>query len=149
MLARRGEGRFESCSAGSQPKGEVHPLALALLEDRGFDTSGLRSKSWDELAQAGASQLDFVFTVCDNAAGETCPVWPGRPVTAHWGIADPAAATGTEAERRAAFERAYAELERRIDLFLQLDLEMLEPGDLAARLREIGRIEGATEGVKS
>jgi protein-tyrosine-phosphatase len=114
ILARRGGGRYRAFSAGSQPRGEVHPLALALLEERGHDIAGLRSKSWDEFAAPGAPAMDRIVTVCDNAAGEACPVWPGRPAVAHWGLPDPAAVEGSDAERRDAFLRTYEELDRRI-----------------------------------
>lgn len=138
ILGRLGAGRFEACSAGSHPRGEVHPLALAELSARGYETAGLRSKSWEELAVPGAPPLDFVFTVCDAAAGETCPIWPGQPLTAHWGVEDPAAFEGPEEEQRRRFRRAYVELARRIDLFRSLGLESLERLTLQARLDAIG-----------
>jgi arsenate reductase (thioredoxin) len=144
ILNREGKGRFRAFSAGSQPKGEPNPHALTLLRTAGYDISALRSKSWNEFAQAGAPQLDFVFTVCDNAAGETCPFWPGQPMTAHWGIPDPAAATGTEAEIGVAFNDAYRMLKRRIELFLALPIDKLDRMVLGARLKDIGRSEGAT-----
>jgi protein-tyrosine-phosphatase len=137
ILARRGAGRFEALSAGSHPRGSVDPLALEALVENGFDVAPFRSKSWDELASAPA--LDFVFTVCDAAARETCPVWPGEPVTANWAMPDPAAATGTLAERRWAFRRAYAELDRRIEIFTSLSIESLGRLALARRVAEIGR----------
>jgi arsenate reductase len=115
--------RFRGYSAGSHPKGAVHPLALQLLQEIGYDVSGLRSKSWDEFAQPGAPHMDFIITVCDNAAAEVCPVWPGHPATAHWGIADPAAVTGSDAERRRAFREAMMALRARIELFAQLPLD--------------------------
>ncbi|SLN56075.1 arsenate reductase ArsC [Oceanibacterium hippocampi] len=139
ILNRKGAGRFRAYSAGSQPSGKVHPMALDLLGQTGHDTAGLRSKSWEEFAAAGAPALDFVFTVCDNAANEVCPVWPGQPMTAHWGIPDPAAATGTEAERRLAFAKAYRLLNNRIDLFLSLPIAALDRMTLQRQLREIGR----------
>ncbi|MEZ4334793.1 MAG: arsenate reductase ArsC [Myxococcota bacterium] len=139
ILDRLGAGRFEAHSAGSHPRGEVHPLALELLRERGDDTSRLRSKPWDELAGPGAPVLDFVFTVCDSAAGEPCPIWPGQPVTAHWGMADPAAFTGSIDEQRWLFRRAHRELERRIDLFTQLPFEALDRLALRARLEAIGK----------
>ncbi len=120
ILNRLGGGRVHAFSAGSQPRGAVHPLALELLDEEGLATAGLRSKSWDEYAAPGAPPIDLVFTVCDNAAAETCPVWPGRPAAAHWGIPDPAAAIGTESERRRAFRTAYEALEVRIKRFVAL-----------------------------
>lgn len=140
ILNRRGEGRFRAWSAGSFPKGEVHPQALSLLRRLGYDTADLRSKSWDEFAGPEAPELDFIVTVCDNAAGEACPIWPGRPITAHWGVPDPAAATGTEAEVALAFAEAYRMLDRRIGLFLSLPVEKLESQSLKARMDEIGRL---------
>ena len=138
-------GRFRAYSAGSQPKGAVHPQALRMLEKLGHPTEGLRSKSWDEFAAAGAPPLDFIVTVCDNAAGEVCPVWPGKPVTAHWGIPDPAAAEGSEAEVALAFGEAYKQLSRRISLFLALPIEALSQQSLQARMREIGESADQTE----
>ena len=139
ILNREGKGRFRAFSAGSFPKGQVHPEALSLLAELGHPTDGLRSKSWDEFAADGAPNLDFIFTVCDNAAGEVCPIWPGKPVTAHWGIEDPAA---VEDERqRAAFWTAYQALKQRIDLFLALPLESIDELSLSNRLREIGGAE--------
>lgn len=126
LINHWGKGKCVGLSAGSHPKGAVHPLALELLESRGLPTGTLRSKSWDEFAGPGAANLDFVFTVCDNAAGEVCPYWPGQPVTAHWGIADPAAVEGTIAQQRQAFIRAYTLLEARIRLFLSLPLGTLD-----------------------
>jgi arsenate reductase len=123
LLNQRGQGRFVGYSAGSHPKGQVHPLALELLKDMNVSIEGLRSKSWDEFAKPGAPAMDFVITVCDDAARETCPVWPGRPATAHWGIADPAAVRGSEQERRAAFRAAFSELDRRIRAFTRLPAE--------------------------
>src|SRR6476660_6498409 len=126
ILNKIGSGRFRAWSAGSQPKGRVNPRTLTLLRGLGFDTSGFRSKSWNEFAKPGAPALDFVFTVCDNAAGEACPVWPGKPITAHWGVPDPAAVEGTDEEKRAAFREAMNALRRRIELFVALPLEKLE-----------------------
>ena len=141
ILNHEGAERFRAFSAGSYPKGQVHPGAIALLRQLGHATEGLRSKSWDEFAADGAPELDFIFTVCDNAAGEVCPIWPGKPVTAHWGIEDPAA---DESEGgRAAFWTAYQALKRRIDLFLALPLESLDEMTLQNRLRDIGRSEPA------
>jgi arsenate reductase len=145
ILNREGRGRFKAFSAGSQPKGAVNPRTLDLLRKFNYDVATLRSKSWAEFAKPGAPDLDFVFTVCDNAAGESCPLWPGQPITAHWGIPDPAAASGTEAEIALAFKDAYRMLNRRIDLFLALPIQKLDRLVLTTRLKEIGRGEGATE----
>jgi len=139
ILAHRGAGRFRSFSAGSHPNGRVNPFALALLERLGWPTDGYRSKSWDEFAVPGAPPLHFVFTVCDNAAGEVCPVWPGQPVTAHWGIPDPAAVEGTEMQKTEAFREAFRVLDRRVELFTSLPLASLEGLSLVQRLRDIGR----------
>lgn len=139
LINKRGAGRFVGHSAGSYPKGKVHPFALDLLQTSGFDTTGLRSKSWDEFAAPGAPHLDFVFTVCANAAGEVCPVWPGHPVTSHWGIADPAAVEGSEEERRRAFLDAFVALESRIDLFTSLPIESLDRIRLREQLDAIGK----------
>ena len=138
IMNREGAGRFQAFSAGSQPRGTVNPHTLALLASLGFDTSGYRSKSWDEFAQPGAPALDFVFTVCDDAAGETCPVWPGQPMTAHWGVPDPAKATGTEAEIALAFADAYRMLGNRISVFLSLPMSTLDRLSLQTRLNAIG-----------
>jgi len=127
ILNDRGRGRFRAFSAGSHPKGAVHPQALALLERLGLPTEGLRSKAWDEFARPGAPPLDFVFTVCDDAAGEVCPIWPGQPVTAHWGQPDPAAVEGTALEKANAFREAFRTLEERIDLFLSRPLPTAAP----------------------
>jgi arsenate reductase len=137
LVNRLGRGRFKGFSAGSTPKGAVHPLALQLLEHLKLPTSGMRSKSWDEFAAPGAPPLDFIFTVCDNAAGEMCPAWPGRPLTAHWGIPDPAGVEGSDAARRAAFRQAYDELERRIEAFMNLPIESLDRAQLQQRLRAL------------
>lgn len=142
LLNRDGSGRFRAFSAGSFPKGEVHPIALSLLEELGFSTGGLRSKSWDEFAVPGAPEIDFVFTVCDDAAGELCPVWPGHPITAHWGIEDPAKVEGPG--QREAFQRALAYLRNRISLFLALPLEGVERMSLQDGLGTIGQGEGGT-----
>ncbi|MFH1795972.1 MAG: arsenate reductase ArsC [Pseudomonadota bacterium] len=139
ILARAGQGRFRAFSAGSQPKGEVHPYALDLLKHLNHDTAFARSKNWEEFAAPGAPVMDFVFTVCDNAAAETCPVWPGQPMTAHWGVPDPAAVEGTEAEKRLAFADAYRMLNNRISIFVSLPLRSLDRLTLQGRLREIGR----------
>jgi arsenate reductase len=140
LLDHWGRGRFKGYSAGSFPKGAVHPLAFDLLENADLDTSGLRSKSWDEFAKSGALEMDFVFTVCDQAAGEICPIWPGNPVIAHWGVADPAAVEGTEAEKRKAFREAYLVLENRIKLFTSLRLEALDRLAVERNVDEIGRL---------
>ena len=144
ILNKVGAGRFRASSAGSQPKGKVHPETLRLLQGLGYDTSGFRSKSWGEFAKPGAPALDFVFTVCDNAAGETCPVWPGQPMTAHWGVPDPAAATGTPAEIALAFKDAYRMLHQRIGIFAALPLRALDQLSLQRKLDEIGRMASAT-----
>ena len=144
ILGKVGAGRFHAYSAGSQPKGQVNPHAVELLQSLGYDTSALRSKSWSEFAEAGAPALDFVFTVCDNAAGETCPVWPGQPMTAHWGVPDPADATGSTAEIGLAFKDAYRMLWRRIEVFAALPIHSLDRLTLQNRLTDIGRMEGAT-----
>lgn len=144
ILNRLGVGKFRAFSAGSQPKGQVHPETIRLLQSLGYDVSRLRSKSWSEFADPGAPLLDFVFTVCDNAAGETCPVWPGQPMTAHWGVPDPAEATGTQAEIALAFKDAYRMLERRIGIFTSLPLRSFDHLSLQKKLREIGRPNDAT-----
>jgi arsenate reductase len=140
-----GRGRFRSFSAGSFPKGRVHPLALELLKSMNLPSEGLRSKSWDEFAAPEAPPLDFIFTVCDNAAGEVCPVWPGKPMTAHWGIADPAAVEGSDADKAWAFRKAFKELETRIKSFTQLPIASLDPMTLREKLRAIGQQPTATE----
>lgn len=134
-----GRGRFRGFSAGSHPKGEVHPIALALLEHMKLPTAGLRSKPWDEFASPAAPRLDFVFTVCDDAAGEVCPVWPGQPMTAHWGVPDPAAVEGGETDKWLAFRAAFRQLENRIELFTALPLGSLDRLKLQERLDAIGR----------
>lgn len=145
LLNSLGAGRFRAFSAGSHPKGAVHPLALDMLEENDIPVGGLRSKSWDEFALPGAPQMDFVFTVCDDAAGEACPLWPGHPITAHWGIPDPAAVTGTPLARRAAFEDAYRFMRNRITAFISLPLASIDRLSLEARLRGIGALEGSTD----
>ena len=145
ILNRAGLGRFKAYSAGSHPKGQVNPRTLDLLRKLNYDVSTLRSKSWAEFAKPGAPDLDFVFTVCDDAAGESCPIWPGQPMTAHWGIPDPAAATGTEAEIALAFKDAYRMLHQRIAIFVALPIRSLDQLSLQARLKDIGRMQGATE----
>jgi protein-tyrosine-phosphatase len=144
ILNKIAKGKFVAYSAGSQPKGQVNPHALSLLGRLGFSTQGYRSKSWDEFARPGAPPLDFVFTVCDNAAGESCPVWPGQPMTAHWGVPDPAEATGSPAEIALAFKDAYRMLHQRIAVFAALPIRSLDALSLQQRLKEIGRMEGAT-----
>jgi arsenate reductase len=147
ILNRAGQGHFRAFSAGSQPKGKAHPYTLDLLRKLHFDVSGLRSKSWLEFAQADSPKLDFVFTVCDNAAGETCPVWPGQPMTAHWGVPDPAAAIGTEAEIRFAFADTLRMLTNRINIFVSLPLEKLDRLSLQKRIEEIGKTKDAAAPV--
>lgn len=144
ILRKDGADRFRAFSAGSAPKGAVHPLALRTLERLDYPADGMRSKSWLEFAAPDAPVMDFVFTVCDNAAGETCPVWPGQPMTAHWGIEDPAEANGTEMENRAAFMTAFRYLKNRIGTFASLPLRSIDKLSLGTKLREIGRSEGAT-----
>jgi len=141
LLDHWGGGRFKAHSAGSFPKGTVHPLTLDLLERLHLSAGGLRSKSWDEFARSDAPLMDFVFTVCDQAAGEVCPVWPGNPVTAHWGIPDPAAVEGTEEGRRQAFREAYQRLEARIKLFVALPIDKLDRLALKRHADQIGRSE--------
>jgi len=138
ILNRAGQGNFRAFSAGSQPKGQVHPYARDLLTKLHYDVTGLRSKSWQEFSGPHAPKLDFVFTVCDNAAQETCPVWPGQPMTAHWGVPDPAAASGTEAEVRLAFADALRMLTNRIDIFVSLPLRSLDKLTLQRQLESIG-----------
>jgi arsenate reductase len=137
--------RFNAFSAGSHPKGTVNPYAIELLQKNRLPTEGLRSKSWDEFAQPGAPPLDFVFTVCDNAAGEVCPVWPGQPMTAHWGIDDPAAVEGSDEQKRKAFFKAYTELSRRLSIFVSLPMDKLDRLALKKRLDEIGKVTERTE----
>jgi protein-tyrosine-phosphatase len=139
LLNKRVQGQFRAFSAGSHPAGRVNPFALELLQRMGYATDRLRSKSWGEFAAPGAPELDFVFTVCDNAAGEVCPMWPGQPITAHWGVPDPAAVEGTDEQKRKAFDEAFRILERRISLFLSLPIRSLEQLVLQERLSEIGR----------
>jgi arsenate reductase (thioredoxin) len=139
ILNREGRGRFRAFSAGSHPKGQVHPFALELLKKMNHPTADLRSKSWDEFAAPGAPTLDFVFTVCDNAASEVCPFWPGQPMTAHWGVPDPAAAAGSDAERHLAFADAYRMLTNRISVFTSLPIRSIDRLTLQRRLEEIGR----------
>jgi arsenate reductase len=140
-----GRGRFVGYSAGSAPKGKVHPIALQLLEHLNMPTAGMRSKSWNEFEKPEAPKLDFVFTVCDNAAAEACPVWPGQPMTAHWGVADPAAVEGSDTDKWLAFRQAFRELESRIKIFTSLPIKSLDRVKLQERLRDIGRSRPADE----
>lgn len=144
ILRKEGAGRFRAFSAGSQPKGTVNPFALKVLAGYDYPIDGLRSKSWDEFAGADAPAMDFIITVCDNAAGEACPFWPGKPATAHWGIEDPAAVEGPDIAREAAFVAAFKYLKNRITLLTSLPLTSLDELALTARLHAIGRIDGAT-----
>jgi arsenate reductase len=144
ILQKDGQGRFRAFSAGSQPKGAVNPVALKVLAALDYPSEGFRSKPWDEFAVPGAPVMDFVFTVCDSAAGEACPVWPGQPMTAHWGIEDPAAVEGTEVEKERAFSTAARYMKSRIGAFLSLPLDSIDHMALGARLRGIGDLEGTT-----
>ena len=144
ILRKEGAGRFNAYSAGSQPKGTVSPFALKVLRELGYPSKGFRSKSWSEFADPGAPVMDFVFTVCDSAAGEACPVWPGQPMTAHWGIEDPAAVEGPDIEKERAFVQAAKYLKNRISMFLNLPLASIDQLSLQRRLRDIGRTEGST-----
>ena len=148
ILNRLGAGKFFAYSAGSNPKGQVHPETIRLLHSLGYDISGLRSKSWSDFARPGAPPLDFVFTVCDDAAGETCPVWPGQPTTAHWGVLDPPAAQGSSAEVALAFKDAYRMLHQRIAVFMALPIRSRDQLSLQSKLKEIGRRDGATAKAK-
>lgn len=147
ILAAEGADRFRAFSAGSQPKGEVHPLAIETLERFGCPTGGLRSKSWDEFEQPEAPVLDFVFTVCDSAAGEACPIWPGQPITAHWGIEDPSSIEGDRLTQARAFATAFRQLKNRIGAFAVLPLDRLDRASLAARLRGIGQDIGTADAL--
>ncbi len=149
ILRKDGAGRFNVFSAGSQPKGAVNPYAIKTLEAYGYPTDGFRSKNWEEFATPDAPTLDFVFTVCDNAAGEVCPVWPGQPMTGHWGIEDPAAVEGSDVEKRRAFNLAFRYLKTRISLLLATPIARLDKMALKNRLREIGQSEGATDKAES
>ena len=144
ILAKDGAGRFQAFSAGSQPKGEVNPFALKVLESFGYPATGFRSKNWEEFSGPDAPTMDFVFTVCDGAAGEVCPIWPGQPMTAHWGIEDPAAVQGTDIEKEAAFVQAFRYLKNRISVFTALPIRNLDDIALETKLREIGQAAGAT-----
>lgn len=144
ILRKDGAGRFAAFSAGSRPKGTVNPFALKVLKDFGYPADGFRSKSWDEFAGPDAPRMDFVFTVCDGAAGEACPVWPGQPVTAHWGIEDPAAVEGADIDKERAFVQAFRFMKNRISAFLALPVASLDEASLTAKLRRIGTLEGAS-----
>jgi len=148
ILNKVGAGKFRAYSAGSQPKGRLNPHTIQLLQSLGYDSSSFRSKSWNEFAKPGAPPLDFAFTVCDNAAGEICPLWPGQPMTAHWGIPDPAEAAGSPAEIALAFKDAYRMLRQRIGVFTALPIRSLDQLSLQQRLREIGLMDGATAKAK-
>jgi arsenate reductase (thioredoxin) len=144
ILRKEGPGRFRSFSAGSQPKGTVNPFAIKVLRHMNYPVDDLRSKSWEEFARADAPVMDFVFTVCDNAAGEACPIWPGQPMTAHWGIEDPAAVEGSDLEKEAAFVAAFRYLKNRIAAFASLPFASIDSLSLGTKLRDIGRMDGAT-----
>ena len=148
VLQKDGAGRFRAFSAGSQPKGIVNPFALKTLESFGYPADGFRSKGGEEFAGSGAPVMDFVFTVCDSAAGESCPIWPGQPMTAHWGIPDPAAVEGTDIEKQAAFNEAFRYLRNRIGAFINLPIKSVDKLALGAQLRDIGRMDGATDRTK-
>ncbi len=148
ILRKDGAGRFNAFSAGSQPKGVVNPSALATLEAYDYPTDGFRSKSWDEFVGAAAPKMDFIFTVSDTAAGEVSPIWPGEPMAAHWGIADPAAVEGSDVDRQITFNLAFRYMRNRISLFLATPIERLDKTTLQSRLREIGEIEGATDATR-
>jgi arsenate reductase len=148
ILRKDGAGRFRAFSAGSQPKGVVNPFALKTLEAFGYPSDGFRSKSWEEFASPDAPAMDFVFTVCDSAAGETCPIWPGQPMTAHWGIPDPASVEGADFQKLAAFSDAFRYMRNRIGAFVSLPMMSIDAMSLGAKLRDIGRIDGATAKAK-
>ena len=139
ILNKLAGGRFRAFSAGSQPRGEVHPMAIKLLQTQGIDSSFARSKAWDEFTGENEPQMDFIFTVCDSAAGEACPIWPGKPITAHWGVPDPAAAEGSETDRYLAFVQTWRLLAHRIELFLSLPIDRIDRLTLSSRLGEIGQ----------
>lgn len=148
ILRKEGKSKFNAFSAGSQPKGVVNPFALKTLAEYGYPTDGFRSKSWEEYAKPDAPIMDFVFTVCDGAAGEACPIWPGQPMTAHWGISDPASVEGTDLERQAAFNTAFRYLKNRITAFVNLPIKSIDQLALGSHLHEIGRMDGATNHAK-
>ena len=145
ILARDGQGKFRAYSAGSQPKGMVNPFAIKVLQNFGYSTEGLSSKSWDVFASSDAPKMDFVFTVCDNAAGETCPLWPGQPMTAHWGIADPASVEGTDLDKERAFIEAFRFMRNRIQAFISLPMSAIDKLALKQELSTIGLMEDATK----
>jgi arsenate reductase len=147
-MNKLGRGKFRAYSAGSQPSGEINPFARRMLEKLGYDMSNVRSKSWSEFVKPGAPVFDFVFTVCDDAAGETCPIWPGQPMTAHWGIPDPSRAKGTDVEIATVFNETHRMLAMRIGIFLSLPVKKLSALSLQSKLRDIGRMEGATARAK-
>ena len=149
ILNQEGAGKFQAFSGGCEPHPQIHPRALALLENEGYETDALRPKSWDDFVRPDAPDLHFVFTLCDDTAGETCPLWPGQPITAHWGIPDPALASGSDAEVALAFDETFGMLRRRIDLLLALPIVKLDRLVLISHLKEIGRSEGATELAKA
>jgi arsenate reductase len=145
ILARDGQGKFRAYSAGSQPKGMVNPFAIKVLQNFGYSTEGLNSKSWNVFASSDAPKMDFVFTVCDNAAGEACPLWPGQPMTAHWGIADPASVQGTDLDKERAFIEAFRFMRNRIQAFISLPMSAIDKMALKQELSTIGLMEGATK----
>lgn len=147
ILRKDGAGRFNAFSAGSQPKGIVNPFSLKVLESLDYPSFGYRSKNWNEFARSDAPVMDFVFTVCDSAAGEVCPVWPGQPVTGHWGIEDPAAVQGSDIEKERAFVQAFKFLKNRISAFMALPMETLDNASLSYRVRQIGEMAGASSGI--
>jgi protein-tyrosine-phosphatase len=149
IINRLGAGKFRGFSAGSTPRGSIHPYALDLLRNQNYDVSGLRSKSWDEFAVPGALHMDFVFTVCDDAAGEVCPIWPGQPMTAHWGVPDPSAVDGTEAEKRFAFADTHRMLYLRLSIFVNLPIASIGRLALQKQLRDMGRAHAASESEKA
>lgn len=147
ILRHEGAGRFKAFSAGSLPKGEINPFAIKTLAAQEYPIDGLRSKNWSEFAEAGSPAMDFVFTVCDQAAGEACPLWPGQPITAHWGIEDPAAVEGSDIEKERAFQRAFRFLRNRISTFLALPLQSIDRMVLGRRLKEIGAMDGTADSL--
>jgi arsenate reductase len=147
LLATLGQGRFHTFSAGSHPTGKVNPFAIELVTKTGYDVSNLRSKSWDEFAESGAPRMDFIITVCDQAAGEVCPLWPGQPASAHWGFYDPAAVEGPDEAKRAAFEQVFQQIKHRVDVFLKVPLETLDEAAIRAELRRVGDIDVSAIGV--